>query len=280
MHKKGAETLLRADLHLHTQASDGTWTPKEAVLAAKSVGLGIMAVTDHENTGSVLQTRAIAQEEGLKFLTGVEISSTKGEQSFHILGYGIDPKNKELLELLEHNSELLEKKDEDSIEILAKKGWPISLAEYHDYVFDRSRGGWKALSYLIDKKLCTGVGDFFARIFVKENKLGFPVFPEIKEVINVIHKAGGAAFLAHSASDFHGPGLDETLKALGQEKFDGFECYHTSHNQEDTATLVRYCHEHGKLISGGSDAHGNFTPHRKIGFPEIYQDDINLGGLL
>ena len=113
--------------------------------------------------------------------------------SFHILGYGIDIHNKQLLELMQHNEALLEQKDVDSIHLLARDGWHVDEAEFARYTYDRRRGGWRALAYLIDKGLCTGVGDFFQRIFTPEHDLGFPEFPAISEVITAIHAAGGAA---------------------------------------------------------------------------------------
>jgi len=211
----------------------------------------------------------------------VEISAadTLSGGYFHILGYGINPHNTALLTLLANNERLLLERDEESIELLRSQGWPVSLPEYHAYVFNRGDGGFKALNYLIAKGLCKDVKDFFIRIFTADKGLGFPVFPEVETVIQTIHAAGGLAFLAHSASAFHGPGLATVLKRLQGKNFDGFECYHTSHNLEDTAALVRYCHENHKLISGGSDCHGNFTS-RVMGIPKIYLEDINLGGLI
>jgi len=269
-------TLLRADLHLHTTASDGTWMPEEVVLAAKKAGIGIMAVTDHESIDNVLATEKLAVNMGIKFYRGVEISTTYGENSYHVLGYGIDVTNKGLLELLQHNTYLLEQKDEDSIAVLVDKGWPITLKDYHAYSYDRGRGGFKSVNYLQDKGLCKGVDDFFKDIFTKNNDLEFPQFPAIDETIKIIHAAGGSAFLAHSASDFHGLGLEITLSALSGQNFDGFECYHSGHSVEDTATLVRHCLEHNKLISGGSDCHGTFVPSRRIGLPVIYENDIRM----
>lgn len=269
--------LRQVDLHLHTLASDGTWTPEETVAAAQKAGLGIMAITDHDSVKSVAAGQKAAQNIGIEFHTGTEICSTYQNHCFHILGYDIDIYNQELLDHLARNEQLLEQKDEDSISILAEEGWPVSLAEYRNYQYDRKRGGFKSLLYLVDKGLCKDVRDFFARIFTKERHLEFPVFPSIEETIKIIHRAGGKAFLAHSASDFHGPGLDVTLHALGNKPFDGFECYHTGHSMEDTATLVRYCHEHHKLISGGSDCHGKFVDGRIIGKPIIYENEIRMG---
>ncbi len=269
-------TPSRVDLHLHTIASDGTWTAKEVVEHAQKVGLGVMAITDHDSVASVAEGKKLAEAAGIKFHTGTEICSTFQGHCFHVLGYDLDIDNRQLLEHLAYNTKLLDDTDERSIALLAAKGWPVSVAEYRAYVYDKRRGGFKSLLYLVDKGLCKDIRDFFSRIFTKKNSLDFPTFPTIEETIAIIHTAGGKALLAHSASQFHGPGLDATLKKLGNKHFDGFECYHTGHNREDTATLVRYCHEHHLLISGGSDCHGRFVDGRIIGKPVIYEDEIRL----
>lgn len=182
---------VRADLHIHTTASDGTWTPAELIAEAQKQQLGLIAVTDHDSVANVAEAMTLAATAGITVLPAAEICSTKEDLSFHILGYGIDIHNKQLLELMQHNEALLEQKDVDSIHLLARDGWPVDEAEFARYTYDRRRGGWRALAYLIDKGLCTGVGDFFKRIFTPEHDLGFPEFPPISEVITAIHAAGG-----------------------------------------------------------------------------------------
>lgn len=271
---------MRADLHIHTTASDGTWTPAELVEEALKGGLGAIAVTDHDSVANVRETWRLAAEAGLKFLPAAEICSTKGDFSFHILGYGIDIDNKVLCELMAHNEALLAQKDIDSIAFLQRDGWPVDLQEFFSYDYDRRRGGWRALAYLEDKGLCSGVNDFFKRIFTAEHDLGFPVFPSIKEVIDAIHGAGGVALCAHAASGFHGPGLEQVLKILQEEPFDGFECYHSGHTEEGTKALLDHCHKYGLMISGGSDCHGTFVPGRLLGVPEVDTTDLYLPRLL
>ena len=205
---------VRADLHIHTTASDGTWTPAELIAEAQKQQLGLIAVTDHDSVANVAEAMTLAAAAGITLLPAAEICSTKEDLSFHILGYGIDIHNKQLLELMQHNEALLEQKDVDSIHLLARDGWPVDEAEFARYTYDRHRGGWRALAYLIDKGLCTGVSDFFQRIFTPEHDLGFPEFPAISEVITAIHAAGGAALCAHAASGFHGPGLERVLDIL------------------------------------------------------------------
>lgn len=271
---------MRADLHIHTTASDGTWTPQELVQQALKKGIGLLAVTDHDSVANVASTADLATEAGIKFLPAAEICSTKGDLSFHILGYGIDITNSELLELLQYNENLLAQKDIDSIAMLEKAGWAVSSKEFSSYTYDRRRGGWRALAYLIDKGLCSGVNDFFQRIFTAEYDLGFPVFPSVSDVIKTIHKAGGLAICAHAASGFHGPGLDKVLDLLQEESLDGFECYHSSHSEENTKILLEYCQKHNLCISGGSDCHGTFVPGRNLGEPYVDIAMLRLTGLL
>lgn len=267
---------VRADLHIHTTASDGTWTPAELVRHALAAGLGLIAVTDHDSVGNVEETGRLARAAGLAFLPASEICATKNGIMFHILGYGIDIGNKELQELLAHNWNLLLDKDVESIRLLADEGWAVDPEEYARYDYDRRRGGWKALAYLIDKGFCTGVGDYFRDIFTPEHNLGFPEFPPISQVIKAIHAAGGAALCAHAASGFHGPGLGNVLELLADEPLDGFECYHSGHSAQDTQKLLAHCRAGGLMISGGSDCHGSFVPGRFLGEPHVCRGDLCL----
>jgi len=260
---------MRADLHIHTTASDGTWDPGQVVEAVSAAGIRCFAITDHDSVANVAETKQRAESAGLLFLSGVELNSTKDGHNYHILGYGININDNNLKELCAHNQRLLEQKDDDSIRNLIERGWPLSMEEFADYSYDPHRGGWKALAYLQDKGLCIDVNDFFRRIFTAENDLGFPEFPSIAQVVRVIHQAGGVAVCAHLASDFHGAGMQEYLPRLVDEKLDGFECYHSGHSMENSRLLAHFCHRHKLYISGGSDCHGSFVPTRHLGIPLI-----------
>ena len=267
---------MQVDLHIHTCASDGTWRPADLIREAKKVGLGAIAITDHDSVNNVREGQSLAQEAGLQFVPGVEINSTKEGLNFHILGYGIDIDNKILRELLAHNINLMLQTDVDSIAQLEKEGWKVSVKEYLNYTYDRTRGGWGSLAYLIDKGLCTDVNDFFKRIFTGEHDLGFPNFPSIEEVIKTIHGAGGLAICAHAASGVHGPGLASVMKILENESFDGFECYHSNHTEEDAKFLLAHAQKKNLYITAGSDCHGDFVPSRHLGKPYVTLDMINL----
>lgn len=264
------------DLHIHSCASDGTWTPAALVQAALAADLKLIAVTDHDCMDSVAETCRLAAAAGIKCLPGVEVCSTKEGLQFHILGYGIDIGNKVLQQITRHNNQLLLDKDVESIAILEREGWPVSVAEFANYTYDRCRGGWASLAYLIDKKLTTGVYDYFNRIFTAEHALKFPVFASVSEVVDAIHGAGGVAICAHAASGFHTKDVRRNLQLLRDEKLDGFECYHSGHDETGTQLLLRYCQEHNLLITAGSDCHGDFVPGRRIGVPRVTYSEIRL----
>lgn len=86
--------------------------------------------------------------------------------------------------------------------------------------------------------------------------------------------------IAHPGSAFHGNDLEETLNYFGREDIEGVECYHPSHKPETIRDALAWCKRHGKLITGGSDCHGDFLPNRKLGFPEVSMDELELGKIL
>lgn len=271
---------MRADLHLHSTASDGTWDPAQLTAEVNKAGIRVFALTDHDSIDNVAAAEKLARDAGLFFLPAVELDTTKDGHNYHVLAYGVNIDQPELKDLCRHNHQLLADKDTHSIALLVEQGWPVDNQEFAGYTYDEHRGGWKALAYLQDKGLCGDVNDFFQRIFTPEHHLGFPEFPGIGEVIKVIHAAGGLALCAHVASDFHGPGLQECLPRLVEEKLDGFECYHSGHTPEASHLLAHYCQRHHLCISGGSDCHGTFVPSRHLGVPKIDTSALHLPGLL
>lgn len=271
---------MKVDLHIHTTASDGTWTPEELIAAVHKAGIGLFAVTDHDSVGNVEATRRLAANAGLKFLTGVELASTLDGRSFHILGYGIDAECFALRRLLEYNTRLMEAADDQSVQELIKTGVPVDYNEYFSYRHNPARGGWKSLNFLIDKGLCRDINDFFGNFFTRERGIVFPEFPHPAEVVETIKTAGGVPILAHPGSDFHGSTLEETLDYFASIAIEGIECFHPCHDASTARQAVAWCLRHKRLITGGSDCHGNFVGSRFLGVPEVHLNDLNLGRLM
>ncbi len=93
-------TSVKADLHMHTNYSDGKLSPRQLIDEAKKSGLSIISITDHDNVNAIGEAVSYGKENGVQVIPGVEISTDLGETEVHILGYFIDYKNKKLLDFL------------------------------------------------------------------------------------------------------------------------------------------------------------------------------------
>lgn len=269
----------KIDLHIHTTASDGTWEPEYiAELSAKS-GIGLISITDHDETANIKKGERAAAGYGLNYLRGVEISSVKDGEVFHILGYGIDLGNRDFVNLIDNNRYLLQKKDDDFVKDLIKKGYNIKLNDYEAYEHKSSRGGWKALSFLIDAGLCRDAADFFNNLYLEAGEMSQPDFPDVSNVINIIKKAGGVPILAHPYYTPSEVPVEKRLSTFYELGILGFECYHPNHNKKVIKECVDWCRKNNTIITAGSDCHGTFILTRHLGEPAAYIDDLNLGVL-
>lgn len=269
---------MRVDLHIHTQASDGTWSPPQLVERVRTAGIGLFAVIDHNTMDSVAACEALAHKSGLRFIRGVEISAGLNGILYHILAFGIDPANAALHRLLDSNSRQEELVDLECIHILQRDNFPVNPAEYEAYENNPARGGWKGLNYLIDHGVCTDVDDFFGRLFDERRPLPSPVYPKPAEIFAVILAAGGVPILAHPGANWLHI-TEEVLEDFRQDGMRGLECYTSYHNIDTTQRFLKWCRRHDLLITGGSDCHGDYVPNRKLGVPSIELTDLRLGEL-
>ncbi|MBN1262490.1 MAG: PHP domain-containing protein [Anaerolineae bacterium] len=270
---------MRADLHIHTTASDGRWTAKQLVEGVLAEGIALFAVTDHDSVGNIAPVMALLDGAGLAFLPGVEVSTLQAGNVFHILGYGIDPTHGPLLALLnEHETKLREVDDEDMRDLIAL-GFPIDWEDYVAYTYDRTRGGFKSLNYLIDLGLCDGPKDFFARIRELLHHR-WPDFAPPGAASAMIRQAGGVPILAHPGASFMKLGgvTGDNLHSALAWGIAGVECYSQYHDPETTAFCVDWCTRHDLLITGGSDYHGGLV-NRQLGKPFVDTDQLRLGEL-
>jgi 3',5'-nucleoside bisphosphate phosphatase len=270
--------FMKVDLHIHTQASDGSWTPAQLVERVRAAGIGLFAAIDHDSIDSVAACEALARESGLRFLRGAEFSTTLNGNLYHMLAYGFDPANEALRRLLDSNHQQHEAADLEYLHILRRDNFPIDMASYEAYENNPARGGWKVLNYLIDQGICADVDDFFSRLFGKDRPMPVPTFPSPTEVISIVVAAGGVPILAHPGAQWLNT-AEEVLEDFRQAGIRGLECYTSYHDTDATRHFVAWCQRHDLLITGGSDCHGDFVPNRKLGVPEIAHTDLRLGEL-
>jgi predicted metal-dependent phosphoesterase TrpH len=269
---------MKVDLHIHTQASDGTWTPAQLVERVRAAGIGLFATTDHDSIDSVAATEALVRGSGLSYLRGVEVSTTLNGSPYHVAAYGFDPTNPALRRFLHANRQRLEDANLESLCLLRRDGFPVDLAAYEVYENDPARGGWKALNFLIDQGICADTRDFFDRLFGEHRPMPFPTFPSPVEALATVVDAGGVPILAHPGVSWF-PTSNAVLEEFRRLGVRGLECYATHHDEAATRRFVSWCRRHDLLITGGSDCHGEFVSHRKLGVPPIDLADLRLGEL-
>jgi predicted metal-dependent phosphoesterase TrpH len=269
---------LRVDLHLHTTASDGCWPPERLIAELRQAGIGLFSVTDHDSLGSLARTAELAGKADLRFLPGVELSTRLNGQVYHLLAYGIDAADPALASFVEANQALLFGASDEAVRMLVRAGYPISQDDYASYTWDRRRGGWKGLNFLIDHGLCRDVHDYFGRLFGGDLAHPQAVFHPPEEAIAVARAAGGTAILAHPGASLYN-GLDDVrLDELVDMGLQGLECFASYHDQATTRRFLDYCRSRDLLITGGSDSHGGFVG-RTLGIPQVYASDLRLGAL-
>lgn len=268
---------MRADLHIHTTASDSRWLPEELVAELRVRSIGLFAVADHDTLGAVRESEALACDAGLAFLRGVEVSAESDGRLVHILAYDPDLGSKALVALLRHNELEMERYGKHIIRQLIVAGYEIDPEDYASYTYEPTRGGWKSLNFLIDEGLCTGWRDFFGSLLsgLPECQVGFP---HPSHVIAVIRESGGVPILAHPAGTLPGGVTDEALRPFLDLGIAGLECYCPEHDDATTRFCLEWCVRHNLIATGGSDSHGGFAG-RELGIPEVHASDLQLGPL-
>lgn len=277
---------MTCDLHIHSYYSDGTYSPAEIVKKASELGIGTIAVSDH-NTVDAYKNGLVegAKKAGVNLIASVEIDAASKYGSMHILALGCDTDNKELLSLLESNRDIMDKMSDELIEKMEKDGENVSLEEYSVFERDRRRGGWKGIDYLFTKGMRNDY-PYCMTYYKKYGITGYREFEDIKEVCRIIHVSGAKAVLAHPGDrlkDIDGEFLDalEYFKSCG---VDGIECYYPSHSEAVTDMCVSFCRKNKMAVTSGSDCHGDFARRingveYKLGMPFVDESELDLSGI-
>lgn len=251
-----AGRLSGVDLHLHTTVSDGRCTPAELVERAANAGLTVIAVTDHDTVGAVAEVQERCAARGMLGVAGIEITAVDAERDVHMLAYFFDPQDGDLARFLAAQRDVRIARVQAIAERLAALGMPIDLAPILDG--ENVRGGKsigrpKVARAMIEAGYVKDMREAFDRWLGR----GGPAFvartgasPE--QVIEIVHAAGGLVSLAH-------PGrtqIDDRIPALAAAGLDALELYHSDHDELDVLRYRHVAQEHGLLVTGGSDFHG------------------------
>lgn len=261
------------DLHIHSNASDGTLSPREILTLAGRLGLAAISITDHDTVAGCRQAMALPTPAGLQFLTGIEISSQPPEGfglagSLHILGYGIDPSDPHLIRAISALQEARQRRLPKMIDRLNHLGFNISEEEVRAVVGRGQPGRPHLARAMMKRDVVNSIDEAFDRYlgngrpaYVQKYRLPY------RQAIETILRTGGIAVLAH-------PGLIELpaeadlkslLQRLKRAGLGGIEAYYPQHSAGATARYRRLAQGLDLLITGGTDFHGEVTPDIQLG---------------
>ncbi len=261
------------DLHAHTTASDGSFTPRELVFEAKSRGLLAVGITDHDTLGGHDAALEAGREAGVEIVPGIELSvkDEAGEKS-HLLGYYVAADSALARELLELQRER-DARNQVILDQLAALKMPISLAR----VLEIARGGVVGRPHIALAMIERGYVETTAQAFEKYLGDGAAV-TATKAVltparaIELIHDAGGVAVWAHPtrppskrAGELDFGKLEAQLQAWISLGLDGLETYYSQYSEREAAWAAQMAAKYGLLGTGGSDFHGKSKPDVHLG---------------
>lgn len=261
----------KIDLHMHSSFSDGTKTPKELVQMAKNIGLGTIALTDHDN---IEGSKEIINynSELINIYSGVELSVKTNKGTMHILGYNIELENEALNNVLKEMHENALYNMQLYINVL-KKDFNIAFTDEaikHIYTKKGNVGRPELALLLIKMGICQTVDEAFAQYLnyafekVRSQKKSLTK----EEAIELIINAGGVASLAHPSSlKLSNEELEKEIVYLKNIGLRALEIIHPNNHESLRTFLLKLAKKYDLLISGGTDFHGiEIKPDIQLGY--------------
>lgn len=269
------------DIHTHTTYSDGSFSVRELLEEAEKIGLTLLSITDH----NTIQAHHEMKKSNIRnifsgdIISGIEITTTYNGETIEVLGYGFDLEI--MQQFLDSNVLKFEEKQLKEYELIKNQYRKIGVIFDEDnikfnpkvescrvaFVNEIKKYPDNYKFFLNEESIKTASG--FTRnevynpkspLYVEESSL----FPSLEKTIEMIHQAGGVAFLAHTFA--YSPNIaNQLMDIINNYSLDGLECYYTTFTDEQSQYLVKVCEERKMLKSGGSDFHGTRKVNYNLG---------------
>lgn len=246
------------DLHIHTNCSDGEFSPEETIRMAHEAGITAAAVTDHDTASGIAAAAKAAANYGITFFPGIEIS-VQGGKELHILGYGIDPYDPGLLEFCSKHARDRKVRCGKMLAYLQDHGVNMTLEDVRRCNDGRTTGRPHFARALVEKGYASSVQDAFDRYLTTPEFYAHVERPKPlpADGIRVIREAGGVAVLAHPHQlKLAEQELDTLLVQLKEMGLQGIEAYYSRHTSRQTACYLALAEKYDLLYTCGSDFHG------------------------
>ena len=266
---------MRADLHVHSRASDGTDPPAEVMRRAALVGLDVVALTDHDTVGGLAEARAAAGP--VTLLPGMELSGRLGGRSLHMLAYLFDPDQPELAAELARIRDDRVLRARAMVDKLAGLGVDISWEQVAAIAGEAVVGRPHIARAMAASGAIASPREAFTRDWIADGGRAYVdrYALDPARAIGLVREAGGVAVLAHPRAGRDTWVTDEQITRLAAAGLAGVEVFHPDQSDAERARLLALASSLSLVATGGSDDHGSLTGYRlgcETTPAEAYQD--------
>lgn len=255
------------DLHSHTTASDGTYTPTEQVRLAKEIGLKALAITDHDSTSGVKEAMEEGERLGIRIVPGIEINAKYEGHHVHMVGLMLDPESEAIADMKAKILEIRHNRNRQIYAKLRELGVNITEEDFPadpGHVVTRGEIGRK----IVEKGYAQSVNEAFY-MYLLETAPAYVPRQSLDpfQAMDIIHRAGGVAIVAHfyQIGDFDLVESERIARIILEAGADGLETEYSKYTPNMRKIAARLADEYGCLRSGGSDFHGTTKPDISLG---------------
>ena len=271
------------DLHTHSTASDGTFSPSDVAALAKDAGLASVALTDHDTTDGLDEFMEAGRRLGIETIPGIELAAGYKNTELHIVGLFIDYKGSALKESMEFIVNERNERNKKMIKALSRIGMEISLQELEENAGGNIITRAHYANVMVNRGYVKNKEEAFDR-YISSGRPGYVKRETLtpKSCIEVIRKSGGIPVLAHAT--LYGYGYLEIHNLVGELKEYGLgamETLYSTYTSRQSEELRKICEYYKLVKSGGSDFHGLNKPDIKIGtgrgelrIPQSFADEM------
>ena len=256
------------DLHVHTTASDGQYTPTQIIEKAAEKNIKVIAITDHDSYAGVQEAMAAGEKLGVTVIPGIELNITFPTGEFHLLGLNIHNPSKSLDTIVENVIRNRTERNAQIIQRINEDGIPLTMQEiekdFPNTVIGRPHFAAELVKYKVVKTRQQAFDQYLAR----GRKWYVPrVCTNLDEAIVAIRESGGVPVVAHPMSLYLSWGkLPDMLKDCYDKGVAGIEAFHPGARVTECLRLEELGHKIGFVITAGSDFHGEkIRADRKLG---------------
>lgn len=256
------------DLHTHSSASDGEYSPSNLIFLAAEKGLDVIALTDHDTVSGLEEAEAAAASTDITFVKGIELNINRSRGEFHLLGLGLKDISPSMRKITDTLQQERDERNRNMVEAMQKDGFPVSYAELEEMFPEQILGRPHFAAYLVKKGVVRKRQQAFDRYIGQ----GRPYYRDrqgavLEDAVEAIEDCGGIPVIAHPLSLYISWGkMEGTLRDIYDCGVKGLEAWHPGAKPGSCRRLEKMAREIGFFITAGSDFHGEAVrADRKLG---------------